>query len=123
MEKKVKHHFLICALGGIVSGFCNGLFGSGGGTIVVPFLEDFLKLNPKRAHATTILIIFIFTIVSLFFYGFSNTLDFPLAVKVSIGGVVGGYLGAKFLNKLSFKTIHKIFGFFMMVAAVRMVFF
>ena len=123
MEKKTKKHFLICSILGIISGFCNGLFGSGGGTIVVPFLEDFLKLNPKKAHATAILIIFIFTAVSLLFYGFSDTLDYSLALKVSAGGILGGYLGAKFLNKLSFKTIHKIFGFFMMVAAVRMVFF
>lgn len=123
MDNKPKHHFLICSVLGVVSGFCNGLFGSGGGTIVVPILEDFLKLDPKRAHATTILIIFIFTIVSLFFYGFSDTLDYSLALKVSAGGVLGGYLGAKFLNKLSFKTIHKIFGFFMIIAAVRMVFF
>ncbi len=113
----------LCALGGIISGFCNGLFGSGGGTIVVPFLEEFLKLDPKKAHATTIMIIFSYTIISLFFYGFSDTLDFPLALKVSVGGVLGGYLGAKFLNKLAFKTIHKIFGGFMIIAAVRMVFF
>ncbi len=123
MQKKSKKHFLICSIGGIVSGFCNGLFGSGGGTIVVPFLEDFLKLNPKRAHATTILIILVYSLVSLGFYGFSKTLDFSLALKVSAGGILGGYLGAKFLNKLSFKTIHKIFGIFMMIAAVRMVFF
>ena len=63
MEKKTKKHFLICSILGVISGFCNGLFGSGGGTIVVPFLEDFLKLNPKRAHATAILIIFIFTLI------------------------------------------------------------
>ncbi len=114
---------MICAIGGIISGFCNGLFGSGGGTIVVPFLEEFLKLDPKKAHATTIMIIFSYTIISLFFYGFSGTLDIQLSVKVSLGGALGGYLGAKFLNKLAFKTIHKIFGAFMIIAAVRMVFF
>lgn len=114
---------LLCAIGGIISGFCNGLFGSGGGTIVVPFLEEFLKLDPKKAHATTIMIIFSYTIISLFFYGFSKTLDLSLALKVSVGGILGGYLGAKFLNKLAFKTIHKIFGGFMIIAAVRMVFF
>lgn len=114
---------MTCAIGGIISGFCNGLFGSGGGTIVVPFLEEFLKLDPKKAHATTIMIILSYTIVSLFFYGFSGTLDIQLAIKVSSGGILGGYLGAKFLNKLAFKTIHKIFGAFMIIAAVRMVFF
>ena len=122
MTKKSKHH-LLCAIGGVISGFCNGLFGSGGGTIVVPFLEIFLKLDPRKSHATAILIIFVFTLVSLFFYGFSGRLDFLLALKVSSGGVVGGLIGAKLLNKLSFDTIHKIFGIFMIIAAVRMVFF
>lgn len=122
MKDKSKRLF-ISAAGGIVAGFFNGLFGSGGGTIIVPFLEKFLKLDPKKSHATAILIIFGFTLVSLIFYGFSNTLDFPLAFKVSIGGVIGGFIGAKLLNKLSFASIHKIFGLFMIIAAVRMVFF
>jgi len=122
MNKKNKHH-LLCAIGGVFSGFCNGLFGSGGGTIIVPFLEIFLKLDPKKSHATAILIIFVFTLVSLLFYGFSGQLDFLLALKVSSGGVIGGLIGAKLLNKLSFGAIHKIFGLFMIIAAVRMVFF
>jgi len=121
--KKNSKKFWICALGGCVAGFCNGLFGSGGGTIIVPFLEEFLKLDPKKSHATAILIIFVFTLISLAFYGFSGTLDLSLAIKVSAGGVLGGILGAKFLNKLSFNSIHKIFGIFMIIAAVRMVFF
>lgn len=121
--KKIKNRKLICAIGGSVSGFLNGLFGSGGGTVIVPFLEIFLKLDPKKSHATAILIIFVYTLVSLFFYGFSGQLDFPLALKVSSGGIIGGMLGAKLLNKLSFNTIHKIFGGFMIIAAIRMVFF
>lgn len=121
--KNKQNHKLLVAIGGIVSGFANGLFGSGGGTIIVPFLEIFLKLDPKKSHATAILIIFVFTLVSLVFYGFSGKLDFLLALKVSSGGVIGGLLGAKFLNKLSFNSIHKIFGGFMIFAAVRMVFF
>ena len=122
MKKKPKKSVL-CALGGIISGFCNGLFGSGGGTIIVPFLEIFLKLSPKKSHATAILIIFVFTLVSLGFYGFSGKLDYYLALKVSIGGIIGGFLGAKLLNKLASASIHKIFGAFMIFAAVRMVFF
>lgn len=121
--KKKPNKKVLCAIGGIVSGFCNGLFGSGGGTIVVPFLEIFLKLEPKKSHATAILIIFVFTLVSLCFYGFSGRLDYMLALKVSIGGIVGGFLGAKLLNKLTSKSIHKIFGIFMIIAAARMVFF
>ncbi len=122
MEGHKKSLFL-CAAGGITAGFFNGLFGSGGGTVIVPFLEKFLQLDPKKSHATAIFIISGFTAVSLFFYGFSSQLDFPLAWKVSLGGVVGGFLGAKLLSRLSFAAIHKIFGLFMLIAAVRMVFF
>lgn len=118
-----KKRLFICAAGGIVSGFFNGLFGSGGGTIIVPFLEKFLKLNPKKSHATAILIISGFTAVSLLFYGLSNSLDYMLSIKVAAGGVIGGFVGAKLLRRLSFGTIHKIFGLFMIIAAIRMVFF
>lgn len=126
MEEKTvskKRRLLLCAAGGIFAGFLNGLFGSGGGTIIVPFLEGFLKVDPKKSHATAILIILGFTLVSLLFYGFSGKLDFPLAFKVSLGGVIGGFLGAKLLGKLTFSAIHKIFGIFMMIAAARMVLF
>lgn len=122
MKSKSKK-LLTCAIGGVTAGFFNGLFGSGGGTIIVPFLEKFLELDPKKSHATAILIISGFTIVSLIFYGFSNNLDYGLALKISSTGVLGGLVGAKLLNKLSFSAIHKIFGVFMIIAAVRMVFF
>ena len=121
--QKSKNKKTICVAGGLIAGFCNGLFGSGGGTIIVPFLETFLKLEPKKAHATAILVIFVFTIISLSFYFYSGQLDFPLALKVSAGGIAGGLLGAKLLGRLTSGTIHKIFGAFMIIAAVRMVFF
>ena len=120
---KSKRNLKLCAIGGIAAGFLNGLFGSGGGTLIVPFSEKFLKLDPQKSHATAIFIISGFTVVSLIFYAFSSGLDYKNAMYVSTGGVFGGYIGAKLLAKLSFSAIHKIFGSFMILAAVRMVFF
>ena len=121
MKKVSKHKFLISAVGGVIAGFLNGLFGSGGGTIIVPFLEEFLNQDEHKAHATAILIILCFTVLSLFFYGFQNNLNISLALKVSAGGVLGGAIGAKLLKKLSGSLLRKIFGAFMLIAAVRMV--
>jgi uncharacterized membrane protein YfcA len=121
--KQSKHHLFLSAAGGMIAGFFNGLFGSGGGTIIVPFLEKFLKLNPQKSHATAIFIIYGFTLVSLLCYGFSHKPDYATALMVSVGGVAGGFLGAKLLGRLSFASIHKIFGVFMLIAAGRMVFF
>ena len=117
--KKHKKLFL-CIAGGLAAGFFNGLFGSGGGTLIVPFMAEFLKIEQKKAHATAILIILAFTLVSLIFYGFNSMLDFKLALWVSAGGVFGGFVGAKALSKLSGNVVRKIFGAFMIVAAVKM---
>ncbi len=121
MKKFKQHRILVSAVGGIFAGFLNGLFGSGGGTVIVPFLEEFLDQDEHKAHATAILIILSFTILSLFFYGFRGNLNVPMALKVSAGGVVGGAIGAKLLAKLSGSVLRKIFGSFMLLAAVRMV--
>lgn len=108
-------------MGGLVTGFLNGLFGSGGGTVIVPFMEEVLNTDEHKSH-TAILIIFCYTLVSLFFYAKGKKLDLALAVKVSLGGIAGGILGARLLKKLSGKAIRKIFGIFMIAAAVRMFF-
>lgn len=106
---------------GIVTGFANGLFGAGGGTIVVPAIEKFLNVEAHKAHATAIAIILPLSILSTFIYVKGVSIDFKMIMYVSIGGVIGGFIGAKFLNKLSSKWLHKIFGIFMIVAAVRMI--
>lgn len=122
LQSLKKHKIALYAIGGLSAGFFNGLFGSGGGTVIVPFLEELLEQEEHTSHATAILIISGFTVVSLIFYGFGHALDFSLALKVSVGGVVGGFLGAKLLKKLTGNVIRKIFGAFMILAAIRMVF-
>lgn len=121
LQNLKKHKMVLYAIGGLSSGFFNGLFGSGGGTVIVPFLEELLEQDEHSSHATAILIISGFTAVSLIFYGFGHALDVPLALKVSVGGVIGGFLGAKLLKKLTGNVIRKIFGAFMILAAIRMV--
>ncbi|MBE7010667.1 MAG: sulfite exporter TauE/SafE family protein [Ruminococcaceae bacterium] len=123
MKQILKNKYVVCAVGGLIAGFLNGLFGSGGGTVIVPFLERFLHLEKKKAHATAILIILAFTLVSLYFYSRGGHLQYGLAAQVSVGGVAGGYIGAKLLKKLPTGVIRKIFGACMLVAAFRMVVF
>ncbi|MBE7038250.1 MAG: sulfite exporter TauE/SafE family protein [Ruminococcaceae bacterium] len=110
------------AIIGIIVGICNGLFGSGGGTVAVPCMEKFLGVEKKKAHATAIALILPLTIVSIFFYTQKGYFDFKLVWQTSIGGVFGGVLGAYILKKLKPDTIAKIFGIFLIIAAIRMVF-
>ncbi len=108
---------------GIVTGFANGLFGSGGGTIVVPAMERFLQVEEHKAHATAIAIILSLSILSLAIYLWNTGLEqvWQIALWASAGGLAGGVVGAKLLSKVSGIWLHRIFGAFMLAAAVRMI--
>ena len=102
MTKKCKRTAI-----GLVTGFANGLFGSGGGTIVVPAMERFLGEEEHKAHATAIAVILPLSLLSLGVY--------------PTGGLVGGFVGAKLLQRVSGVWLHRIFGAFMLAAAVRLI--
>ena len=116
--KKYWKHILI----GILSGFLNGLFGAGGGSVVVPAMEKFLDIDEKKSHATAIGIILLFSLVSMGFYLYKGFFDFKLWIPVTCGGVAGGLVGAKLLSKISKKWLKIIFGGVIMVTAVKMIF-
>lgn len=107
---------------GIITGTANGLFGSGGGTIAVPAMVLLLEADEHKAHATAISIILPLTVVSAFFYISNNYVDWSLTVKVTLGGIAGGYLGAKLMNICPPNILRKIFAVFMIIAAWRMIF-
>lgn len=106
---------------GVAAGLVNGLFGSGGGTIVVPSLVFLLKLEDYKAHATAIPIILPLSIISVIVYLFNNKVPFDLAMYVVIGGIAGSYMGAKYLNKIPVKYLRKIFGSVIIYTAIRMI--
>ncbi|EPR11871.1 sulfite exporter TauE/SafE family protein [Ruminiclostridium papyrosolvens] len=107
---------------GIAAGVANGLFGSGGGTIAVPAMVFLLDADEHKAHATALLIILPLTLVSAYFYLSQNYVDWNITWKAMVGGVVGGAIGAFLLNKCPSNILRKIFGIFMILAAIRMIF-
>jgi len=107
---------------GLAVGFTNGIFGAGGGSILVPALEKFIKFETHKAHATALAVILPLSVVSALVYTWGVDVDWRAALFVSAGGVVGGVLGAKVLKKLSGAWLNMLFGAFLAVGAVRMLF-
>ncbi len=116
--KKVKI-WQVLLFGGLI-GIINGLFGGGGGMIVVPTLTKFFGLNQKQAQATALFVILPISIASAIIYLVYNTIDFSLAWPVITGIVVGGIIGAFALNKLSNKWVRAIFILFMFAGGITM---
>jgi len=105
---------------GLVTGLINGLFGSGGGTIAVPAMVLLLDADEHKAHATAISIILPLTIISVFFYINNEYIDWNISWKVILGGMTGGYIGARLLNICPASILRRIFASFMIFAAIRM---
>ena len=105
---------------GLITGLANGLFGSGGGTVVVPCMEKYLDIDAHKSHATAIAIILPLSVLSAVIYLFKADIPWSEIIASSVGGVMGGFIGAKLLNKISGRWLHIIFGAAMLAAAVRM---
>ena len=107
---------------GIFTGFVNGIFGSGGGTLLVPILNNIVKIEEHKSHSTALAIIVFLTTASSVIYISKGTYDISLTLKVAIGSIIGGILGAKLLSKVTGKFLRITFGLIMIIASIRMVF-
>ncbi len=116
--KKYHKEIIIGALTGIL----NGLFGAGGGSVVVPAMEKFLNIDEKKSHATAIAIILMMSLVSSVTYINKGFFNLKLWVLVSAGGIAGGFVGANLLGKISKKWLKILFGGVICITAVKMIF-
>lgn len=115
---------------GMLCGFLNGFFGSGGGVAAVPVLEHEQKKDQdipaseavRRAHANSVAIIFVLSITAAASYFFSGGLDFNAAWKYIPYGAAGAAVGAMFLRKIKASWLQRLFGALICAAAVRSLF-
>lgn len=121
MEKKTKN-FIKCALAGIGAGIANGLFGSGGGMILVPAFTALSEKNEKRAFATSVFCVLFMSICSIFLYSHARSVAFSELWPYLVGGAAGGILGAVWFKSIPTKIIRKVFAVFILWAAIRALF-
>lgn len=106
---------------GITAGFISGLFAAGGGMIVVPAFVHIFKLDEAEARATSVFSILPMVITSGLFYYNNNFLNWSIGIKCAIGGIIGGYIGAKLLKKLSDKILKIVFIIFLIYVSLKMI--
>ena len=106
---------------GILAGITCGLFATGGGMILVPSFVYLLGINPKRARATSLCCMLAMVIASSIFYYQNNYINWEIGILCAIGGIIGGYAGAKLLKKLSAKVLKIAFIFFLIYVSIKMI--
>ena len=110
----------IVALVGIAAGLLGGLFGVGGGLIIVPGLVLLVKLERRLANGTSLAATLPIALASLSTYLYNGNVDWAVAGLLASGTVVGAIIGTKLLTILPKRTITIIFIITVLATAVRL---
>ncbi len=111
---------------GLVAGVAGGMFGIGGGAIMVPAMVLLLGIDQKIATGTSIAAqILPIGILAAFVYYREGKLDIKNAVIIAIGLIIGNYFGAVFANQpyITSATMKKLYGIFLLLIGSRYLFF
>lgn len=104
---------------GAAAGFVNGLLGTGGGMVAVPLLRR-SGLDAKKAHATSVAVILPLSTLSALLYWLGGRVRLSDALPYLPWGVGGALLGSMLLARIPSDLLRRIFGGFMIFAAVRL---
>lgn len=106
---------------GLATGAVNGLFGAGGGMVLVPLLVGWMRMPQQRAMATSVAIILPLCAVSLIVYVWNDTVQWQVAWPYLVGGAIGGLLSGKLFHKASATWLRRGFGALIIYSGIRAV--
>ncbi|MBW4477672.1 MAG: sulfite exporter TauE/SafE family protein [Tolypothrix brevis GSE-NOS-MK-07-07A] len=111
---------------GLVAGVAGGMFGIGGGAIMVPTMVLLIGMDQKFATGTSVAaqILPIGILAGIVYYRNGNV-NIKYAVFIAVGLIVGNLFGALFANQpfISSEMMKKLYGIFLLVIGCRYLFF
>ena len=107
------------AVTGGLAGLANGFFGAGGGLFLVPLFIGWLKLDERKAFATSVAVILPLCAVSAFIYWQRGNLDLMQSLPYLAGGAVGGFLSGRVFKKVNMVWLRRAFGLLILYGGVR----
>ncbi len=106
---------------GLLAGVLSGLFGIGGGLVIVPALVLIARMPAHLATGTSLgaLLLPAGLLGALVYYRAGN-LNVRAAVLIAAGLFVGAYFGAQIAQELKSATLTRLFAVFLVIVAVRL---
>ena len=104
---------------GAFAGSANGFFGAGGGLFLVPLFIKWLKMDEKKAFATSVAVVFPMSAISLIVYFFKGNIQFMSVLPVLCGGFAGGVLSGRVFGSIPTTLLRRTFGLLIIYGGVR----
>lgn len=109
---------------GLFAGMFSGMFGIGGGLIMVPALVFFMAMTQHEAQGTSLGVLVVpVAAVAAFNYYKAGALNIKFALIIAATFMIGGYFGSKVSLGIGEVMLKRIFGVLMLIMALRLIFF
>ena len=107
---------------GLLAGSLSGLFGIGGGIIIIPALVYLFGFSQHMAQGTTLaFMIPPIGLLAAWTYWKQGNVNLAIAACLCLGFVFGGWVGAKYANAIPEMILRRSFGVLMAIVAVKMI--
>lgn len=107
------------AIAGAAAGSVNGLFGAGGGMVLVPLLTSLTDIDDEDVFPASVSIILPICVVSLSFGAIGGVFAWKEALPYLIGSAAGGVLAGLFGRKIPVAWLHRGLGLLILWGGVR----
>ena len=105
---------------GLLAGVMSGLFGIGGGAVMVPLLVLWMALPQHRAHATSLAAIILTAASGTVAFARDGAVNFSAGFGIAAGAIAGAYFGAAVMHRLSPTRLRQAFAILMVLVALQM---
>jgi len=106
---------------GVIAGAFSGVFGIGGGLVLIPALVYLFHFSQKTAQGTTLaLMIPPIGFFAAYSYYKAGQINIKAALFIIVGFLIGSYFGAHFATMLPNKKLSKAFAILIIIAGIRM---
>jgi uncharacterized membrane protein YfcA len=116
--------YAMLILGGVLAGVASGLFGIGGGIILVPYMALVLGFSQSAASATSLVaLLFPVGILGVWQYYQAGKIDnthLQYGAVIALTMFLGVWLGAKLAISIEPKILQKLFAALLVVVAARL---
>jgi uncharacterized membrane protein YfcA len=108
------------ALAGFAAGLAGGLFGVGGGILLVPILTNYFSLTQHEAHGTSLAAIGATAAAGLVVYALHGNVAWTTAALMAVTSIIGAKLGARAASATSRRNLTLAFAAYLAIVAVRL---
>ncbi len=105
---------------GFAAGLAGGLFGVGGGIIMVPLLTSLYGLTQHQAHGTSLAAIAATAVAGLAVYAWHGQVWWSAAAVMAVTSMLTARLGARLATRTSKQRLARIFAVFLLLVAIRL---